>query len=378
MKILIVDDVEVNRDILEDILTNAGFATVTAENGVQAMELLRQDYLAYDVVLLDLMMPEMDGFAVMAEMKSKGWIEETPVIVISSENNAEAELHSLELGAADFIHKPFNQKIVLNRTIGVTERFSFRRSLKQQVEAQTIQLKQQYAELQDMAWRLNETNKKIIDILGTVVEFRNLESGEHIKRVKAFTRIMGQTLMELYPDSGLTAEQVELIAAASPLHDIGKITISDTVLLKQGRLTPEEFALMKTHTTKGVEILKNITGIWDDSYRQLSYDICLYHHERYDGKGYPNGLRGEEIPLPAQLVAIADVYDALISPRCYKEPFPLDTAYKMILAGQCGAFSPRILHCFQQARKRMETRATGCDDMQVSPIAGGGLTLFSN
>ena len=148
MNVLIVDDVEINRNILEDILTNAGFATVTAENGVQAIELLRQDYLAYDVVLLDLMMPEMDGFAVMAEMKSKGWIEETPVIVISSENNAGAELHSLELGAVDFIHKPFNRNIVLNRTNGVAERFSYRRSLKQKVEEQMKALKQQYTELQ--------------------------------------------------------------------------------------------------------------------------------------------------------------------------------------------------------------------------------------
>ena len=183
--------------------------------------------------------------------------------------------------------------------------------------------------------------------------------------------------MERYPDSGLTNEYLERIVIVSPLHDIGKIAISDTILLKPGRLTPEEFELMKSHTTNGVEILKNIDEIWEEDYRNVSYDVCYYHHERYDGKGYPKGLKGEEIPLSAQLVAIADVYEALISPRIYKEPFPYAEAYDMILNGKCGAFSPRILDCFQAARNRLEAHAKGLEEVPMAFFAGGGYTLES-
>ena len=376
MRVLIVDDVALNRDILEDILTDEGFETMTAENGLQAMELLLQNHLDYDVVLLDLMMPRMDGFAVLKEMQERRWLEDTPVIVISGENDAEAEQRSLKLGAVDFIHKPFNQNVVVNRATGTAARFSYQRALKRQVRQQTEKLQQQYTELQSLTWQISETNRKIIDLMGTIVEFRNLESGEHIQRVKMFTCIMGQTMMQLYPDSGLTEEQLDLIVAASPLHDIGKITVSDTILLKPCRLTPEEFELMKAHTTSGVEILRSISGIWDEAYGQVSYDICRYHHERYDGRGYPDGLKGEEIPLSAQLVSIADVYDALVSPRVYKKAFSLEAAYEMILGGQCGVFSPRLLDCFRHARNRLEAQAKEPEDIPVSPSWGGVKSSF--
>lgn len=368
MKALIADDVEINRDILSDILTDAGFETDAVGNGKQVIALLESNHFFYDVVLLDLIMPEMDGFSVLSEMGRRGWLQNTPVIVISGENDIESEQRSLTLGAVDFIHKPFHRNVVINRILGTTERFSYRRCLQQQVEQQTRALQQQNAQLREMAWRLNETNTKIIDFLGTMVEFRNLESGEHIRRVKEFTRIIGQAMMELYPDSGLTPRKLELIAAASPLHDIGKITVSDTILLKPGRLTPEEFEIMKTHTTQGVAILRNINDIWDEDYRRVSHDICRYHHERYDGRGYPDGLSGEEIPLSAQLVSIADVYDALVSPRVYKKPFSCDTAYDMICSGQCGVFSPRLLDCFSQVRKQFEAQARSTSEN----FSGGG------
>lgn len=356
MKILVVDDMELNRDILEDILSDEGMEVATASDGAEALELLEKNHLEYDAVLLDLVMPKVDGFSVLEEMNRQEWIKRTPAIVISGESDRESEIKSLDMGAADFIRKPFDRHIVIQRVKSMAELYSYKRSLEHRVSAQTKTLQQQYTQLQAQAARIARNNRKIIDILGTVVEFRNLESGEHIKRVKEFTRILAVKMMELYPDSELTREKVELIAAASPLHDIGKITISDAVLLKPGRLTPEEFELMKAHTTNGAEILKSIRGVWDEEYGSLCYDICLYHHERYDGKGYPMGLSGDEIPLSAQLVSIADVYDALVSPRVYKEPFSPETAYEMIMDGQCGVFSPKLLHCFAQAREEFEAQ----------------------
>lgn len=359
MRVLVVDDIELNRDVLEDILTDTGHEFYPAKNGEEALEMLEKDGRKYDVILLDLVMPKMDGFSVLAKIRSRSWLRNTPVIVISGENNYEAEKRCLDMGAADFIHKPFDQYIVMRRITNVAELYSYKRSLERQVERQTKTLQQQYVQLQAQARCIAKNNRNIIEILGTVVEFRNLESGEHIRRVKEFTRILAQEMLESYPDCGLTPDRVRLIASASPLHDIGKITISDSVLLKPARLTAEEFERMKTHTTKGAEILRSISDVWDEDFGQVSYEICRSHHERYDGKGYPDGLSGEEIPLSAQIVAIADVYDALISPRVYKEAFSLDTAYEMILDGQCGVFSPRLLACFASVREQFELQARG-------------------
>lgn len=354
MKILVVDDVETNRDILEDILSDVGYEVITAANGKAALEILEQNPLAFAAVLLDLVMPQMDGFSVLAKLNAKNWIKDIPVIVISGESVREYEQWSLDMGATDFIGKPFDRHIVIRRVRNAVELFSYKRSLEARVEQQMQTLQLQYDQLQLQARRIADNNRKIIDILGTVVEFRNLESGTHIQRVKELTRILAMEMMERFPDSGLTKEQVELIAAASPLHDIGKITISDAILLKPGKLTAEEFEQMKEHTVNGGKILQSIQDVWGIEYGKISYDICRSHHERYDGKGYPDGLRGEEIPLAAQLVSVADVYDALVSPRVYKKAFSPDTAYEMIVSGQCGVFSPRILACFQNARSKFE------------------------
>lgn len=211
--------------------------------------------------------------------------------------------------------------------------------------------------LQLQAEKLQQSNVKIIDILGTVVEYRNLESGEHINRVKGFTKILAERLMEEYPEYGLTPKSVEMISSASALHDIGKIAIPDHILLKPGRLTEEEFDYMKSHTTRGCDILNSIEGVWDDSYGKLSYDICRHHHERYDGKGYPDGLKGEEIPIAAQIVSVADVYDALVTERVYKGAYTKDEAFHMIVNGECGVFSPKLLECFRHVRKDFEALA---------------------
>lgn len=225
-----------------------------------------------------------------------------------------------------------------------------KRHLEELVKLQTSVLQQQALELR----RLHE---HIIEILGNVVEFRNLESGEHVKRVKAFTRILAEHLAKACPEYQLDKEAVDVITAAAALHDVGKIAIPDAILLKPGKLTAQEFEVMKTHTTKGCEIMAMLGDMQEGEYGRAGYEICRCHHERYDGKGYPDGLKGEEIPVAAQIVSLADVYDALISERCYKSAYTPAEAYDMIMRGDCGQFSPKLLLCLGEARRELEEKA---------------------
>lgn len=350
MRVLIVDDVFLNRELLEDILGEAGMETLTAGDGLEALEVLQSQGQNIHAILLDLVMPRMDGFSLMARLKQEERFKEIPVIVISAQNDLPSEVRSLELGANDFIPKPFVRQVVVQRVKNACQLFLHKQSLELLVAQQTQTLRQQ-------ASQIKKNNEKIIDILGTVVEYRNLESGDHIQRVKRFTYLLAKSMMELYPEVGLTPEQANLIAAASPLHDVGKITIPDSILLKPGRFTPEEFEQMKAHTTNGAEMLQRIEGAWDADYAHICYEICRHHHERHDGRGYPDGLKGDEIPISAQLVSVADVYDALVSQRVYKDAYPPAVAYEMIVSGQCGQFHPRLLGCLAHARPEMEAFA---------------------
>lgn len=211
--------------------------------------------------------------------------------------------------------------------------------------------------LQKQAQELRRMNERIIETMSNVVEFRNLESGDHVRRVKDFTRILAEYVAELYPEYHFDGEDVDVIAAASAMHDVGKIAIPDAILLKPGRLTGEEFAIMKTHTVKGCEIIEMLENIQESEYGRASYEICRYHHERYDGKGYPEGLSGEDIPIVAQIVSVADVYDALVSERCYKNAYTPAQAYDMIMRGECGQFSPKLLLCLEKAAEKLAKRA---------------------
>lgn len=318
------------------------------------MEMIGREREQLSAVLLDLIMPEVDGFAVLKWMREKSLIGQIPVMVISGETSSEAEKKCFDFGVSDFIQKPFNEAIVKRRLQNIVNLFTYQNQLEEKVEKQTEVLRKQNRILQLQAERMRENNIRIIDILGNVVESRNLESGEHIKRVKGFARILGYQLMKDYPEYGLTDERVEMIAEASALHDVGKIAIPDNILLKPGRLTEEEFELMKSHTTRGCDILNNIEGIWEDDYRQTSYEICRHHHERYDGRGYPDHLAGEDIPLAAQIVSIGDCYDALVSERVYKSAFTKEEAFHMIIHGECGVFSPKLLESFRNAKKEFE------------------------
>ena len=355
-KVLIVDDALMNRDILKEILKDT-YDILEAEDGKTALKILDAENNEISAILLDLIMPVMDGFQVLEELNVRKVIKKIPVLVISGENSTQNEQRCFELGIADFIGKPFNAHLVRKRVQNAAEHYAYRNELEAKVEEQTNVLRKAYRTLKSQAEQLKRRNQDIIEILGTVVEYRNLESGEHVKRVGEYTRMLAETFMVEYPEYGLTQDKINVIVSASALHDIGKITIPDSILLKPGRLTKEEFEYMKSHTTRGCELLESMKNVLDPQYKKISYEICRHHHERFDGKGYPYGLTGDAIPLSAQLVSVADVYDALVNERCYKDAFSPEEAFHMIVNGECGVFSPRLMEVVRKVRPEFEKLA---------------------
>lgn len=359
-KVLIIDDVALNREMLKFILEDY-YEVDEASSGPAALQKL-QDGNDYAAILLDYVMPGMNGDVVLEKFKEKNISVKTPVLMISAEIDSEVELNCLNLGACDFIHKPFIQEVVLRRIRNNIDLFQYKEKLEDRVRVATSQLTKQNYLLIEQANKLKEINEKIIDTLATIVEYRDLESGQHILRVKSFTKVIAKQLASRFPKYGLTSEMIDVIVSASAMHDIGKIAISDTILLKPGKLTNEEFEIMKTHTTKGYDLLCNVHGLWGELFDQVVKDICLYHHEKFDGKGYPKGLKGNDIPISAQLVSMADVYDALTSVRCYKKSFTHQQAVEMILNNECGVFNPDIITSFKCALDDMEVIAQQLKD----------------
>ncbi|MEZ3429533.1 MAG: response regulator [Lachnospiraceae bacterium] len=352
-KVLIIDDAEFNREMLAEILKEE-YPVLLAEDGKRGIEMIEQHAHEICVVLLDLIMPVMDGYAVMKLMEQKGYLKQIPVLVISGEQAVDVERRCFDYGVTDFIKKPFDNSLVMKRVKNVADLFAYRNCLEEQVASQTRTLKRQYDMICRQAEELIKRNEKITDILAEVVESRNLESGEHVKRVKSYTQILAREVMERYPEYHLTDEEVRIIESASAVHDIGKIAIPDNILLKPGKLTDEEFECMKSHTVRGCEVLDHINEVWDDNYKAYASEICRHHHERFDGRGYPDKLVGDDIPIAAQIVSVADVYDALISERCYKKAFTKEQAFNMIINGECGKFSPKLMECLKSAKEEME------------------------
>lgn len=352
-KILIVDDSEINRELLTEILSDH-YDIIEASDGRMALDIIDKQSKSISAILLDLIMPEMDGFAVLTALKGRKLLDQIPVLVISGETSSQMENKCFDYGVVDFIAKPYNASIVRKRVENSVSHFNDRNHLKEKVEEQTVVLRKAYRRLQEQANQLHKRNLDIIEMLGTIVEFRSLESGEHIQRVKGYTQILANAFAKLFPEYKLTKEKIEVIVAASALHDVGKIAIPDGILLKPGRLTDEEFEYMKLHTVRGCEILESMKKKWDQDYQKASYEICRSHHERYDGKGYPDGLKGDEIPVSAQLVSVADVYDALINERCYKAAYSKEEAFRMITNGECGTFSPKLMEAFRAVRQQFE------------------------
>lgn len=352
-RVLVVDDMEINRCILEGILEDE-YEVITAGDGNEALNIIMKEHDDLAITLLDLMMPVADGYEVLDRLKEAGVLKRMPIIIITGENSSDSERKCFDYGVSDFIRKPFDENLVKLRVKNVIDLFSYKNNLEDRVDVQNEILAKQYAKLKEQADHLLKSNQKIIDILGTVVESRNLESGLHIQRVKDYTNILAKQVMADYPEYGLDDHKIDVMTLASALHDVGKIAIPDNILLKPGKLTPDEFEHMKSHTTKGCAILQNVEGVWDEEYAKMSYDICRSHHERYNGKGYPDGLEGDAIPISAQIVSVADVYDALINVRVYKGAYPKEQAFDMIVSGECGVFSPKILECFKKVRKQFE------------------------
>lgn len=343
--ILVVDDMEVNRAILCEIFRD-DFRILEAEDGEQALRIINEEEQRLAIILLDIIMPNMDGFQVLENI-SESVMKRVPVILITGDTTDLPEEKGYELEAADVIRKPFMPHIARKRVENIINLWKHKNNLEHLVRKQTEKLEKRNMQLQ-------EINNKIIDSLAAVVEFRDLESGEHIKRIKGFTELLLKYVVKNYKEYEITPEQVEKIVEASAMHDVGKIAIPDNVLLKPGRLTDEEFELMKLHTVKGCEIINNFSFINDKETFQYCYEICRHHHERYDGRGYPDHLKGEEISIAAQVVSLADVYDALVSDRVYKAAYTTEEAYRMILNGECGTFSPKLLECFKMAKQEFE------------------------
>ena len=344
-KILIVDDAEVNRGILCEVFKDS-YDVIEAENGQMALDILNKDSSGITIILLDLVMPILNGFEFLEIINRSGLIKKIPVILITGDYTMEAEKRGFNLGVSDVITKPFNPEIVTKRVTNTIELYKHKNELENMVDEQTLKISEQ-AEI------LKKSNEMLIETLSTVVEFRNLESGAHIRNIKNVVAVLLAHLRKDYPEYSISHKEAEDIITASAMHDIGKIAVSDTILLKPGRLTPEEFEIMKTHTTLGCDILEKFEFIYDDDLYRIIYDICRYHHEKYDGRGYPDGLEGEDIPIWAQIVSVADVYEALVSKRVYKDAYAHDTAIKMINDGECGIFSPKMLDCLNNAGEEL-------------------------
>lgn len=340
-QILIVDDEEINREILKSMFEE--YVTLEAENGKEAITKIAASHNLV-LILLDVSMPVMSGFDVLEYMKEHQLLEQIPVILITGETVINSEDRAYSYGAADVIHKPFYPHIVKKRSQNIIQLYQHKLEMERRLKQQEIEIKAQEMEIR-------ENNELMLEALSSLVEFRSVETGEHTQRMKYFTKIMLEYMQEYFPGYGLDNYQIDQIVHACVLHDIGKIGIPDAILLKPGRLTDEEFEIMKTHTTIGCEILECAYRDKDSDFYRYSYDICRHHHERWDGRGYPDHLKGEELSIGVQVVSIADVYDALISPRVYKQPFSKEKAYDMIVNGECGQFSPDVLECFALAKE---------------------------
>ena len=339
--VLIVDDDEINRGILDNIFGD-DYKIEEAENGEEGLAKVLQLQDKLCAILLDVMMPKMNGFEVVRKLNEHNLLDRIPVFMITAEPDA-AMKEAYHLGVMDVISKPVIPYIVLRRVNSVVELFRARRSLENRVEQQQNQLLLN-------AQKIIDLNQGMIETLSTAIEFRNGESGEHVRRIHDITKfIMKNTEF----GKGLSDEDLDNIALVSIMHYVGKIAITDAILNKTARLEPEEYEIMKTHTIQGAALLERIPQLHENGAYQYAHDIARHHHERWDGRGYPDGLKGDEISPWAQVVSIADVYDALSCKRVYKDAFPREKVNEMIRTNQCGVFNPRLLECFFEVEEEL-------------------------
>lgn len=352
-KIIIVDTNDLNRTALTRILCGE-YTIMETSSASDAFTLLKQSENEIAAILIDMLTSQNDGFALLKSIQQCSQPAKIPVLVICGPSSAIMEKQFFEYGVSECINQPFDDMLIRIKVNNIVKLFQYQNELESTIQQQTERLQMQSRILKIQADFFQKSNLRIIELLGTMAEYRNLESGQHIQRVKSYTKILAEEMMKEFPKLGLTKETISIIISASPLHDIGKIAIPDTILLKPGKLTELEYEYMKSHTICGCEILESIKDAWSPEYGRISTEICRYHHERYDGNGYPDNLKGDEIPISAQIVSVADVYDALINERVYKTAIPKDKAFRMILNGECGIFSPELMTCFTNCREAME------------------------
>lgn len=341
-KILIVDDSQLNRELLAAILSD-DYQIMEAEDGQEGLKILYENQKQIALILLDINMPKLDGFGVLKAMNANHIIEDIPVIMISSDDSEVVIRESYELGASDYVNRPFDARIVYRRVANTIKLYEKQRRLVQLVSRQI---------------RKQEHNTSmLVGVLSQIVEFRNGESGSHVRNIRRITELLLNCLTAITDQYKLTSQEKENIPLASALHDIGKIAVDEKILNKQGRLTKEEFEIMKTHSMMGAEMLQKLENFEKEPLLQTAYEIARWHHERWDGSGYPDGLKEDKIPISAQLVSMADVYDALTSERCYKQAFSHETAIAMIKNGECGAFNPLLIQCLTQVEEELKGKS---------------------
>lgn len=336
--VLIVDDTRVNRAVLSDILSDE-YDVIEACDGLEALSVLHSRESQIALMLLDVVMPSMDGFEVLARLHRNQWSSDVPVIIISAETSPTYIRKGLELGAVDYVNRPFDPEVVLQRVRNTITLFAKQSILRDLVA--------------DQVEEREKTNTLMVDILSTIVEFRNGESGLHVTRIRIITELLLEAMQRRFPEYKLTPSKIACISNAAALHDIGKIAIPEDILNKPGRLTSDEFEIVKTHSAVGDAMLEGLHFGKNEELVGFAREICRWHHERWDGRGYPDGLVGDEIPVAAQAVSLADVYDALVSERVYKAAYSHDKAIAMIKAGECGAFNPDLMQCFLDEADRL-------------------------
>lgn len=336
-----MDSHDEDHSILVKILNENYVVTEVTDNS-QILDLIGRD-ADIAAILADYAIMRSDDFSLAKMIRQNNQYDRIPVITVSRDTSDDLGNNLSRYEIAECICAPFDSGLIKIRIKNVIKLYQYQNTMKKQHRLLKLQ-----------SDRLMKNNETIIDALGDIVEYRNVESGEHIRRVKEYTKILATEAMKSFPEFGLTPERVSVIVTASPLHDIGKIALPDKILMKPGRLTDQEFEYIKSHTISGCEILDNMKGVWSEEYAKVCKEICHSHHERYDGSGYPDGLRGSEIPLSAQIVSIADVYDALTNERVYKDAIPKDHAFRMIINGECGIFSPKLMECLRNVRTEFE------------------------
>lgn len=355
-RVLIVDDSELNRDLLKEMLRDR-YEILEAADGEKGLALLYELGTKISLVLLDVVMPKLGGFDVLAVMQKERWLDDIPVMMISAEDSPAFIQKAYDMGASDYITRPFNMNVVRQRSDNITKLYAKQRRLLSLVSSQ-IQEKER-------------NNHIIISILSEVVGLKNGESRKHILSVSRITELLLSRVMQRTSRYHLTWQDEALITNAAVLHDIGKIGIDEKILNKPGKLTKEEFEIMKTHTLIGAKMVENLEAFQKEPFVKVTYAICRWHHERWDGRGYPDGLKGDAIPISAQIVSIADVYDALTSKRVYKDAFAHEKAIQMILDGECGRFNPLLLDCLldikDSLKEELEKNSTGLAIHQKIP-----------